>query len=74
MMSISDVTVSSGSACTSSNPEPSHVLLAMELDEASPRASLRFVLGRFSTDEEIDFAIESVASALTRLRDLSAVS
>ena len=70
MMAVRDVAVSSGSACTSSNPEPSHVLLAMGLDEASARASLRFGLGRFTTPEEIDFAVESVSSAVDRLRSL----
>ena len=58
MMAMRDVAVSSGSACSSANPEPSHVLLAMGLDEDMARASLRFGLGRFTTAEEIDFAIE----------------
>ena len=49
MMGMRDVAVSSGSACTSSNPEPSHVLQAMGLDESLARASLRFSLGRFTT-------------------------
>ena len=61
MMAMRDVAVSSGSACTSANPEPSHVLLAMGLDEDMARASLRFGLGRFTTAEEIDFAIDAVA-------------
>jgi len=68
MMGMRDVAVSSGSACTASNPEPSHVLLAMGLDESLARASLRFSLGRFTTAEEIDFAIDSVAAAVDRLR------
>ena len=74
MMAMRDVAVSSGSACSSANPEPSHVLIAMGLDEDNARASLRFGLGRFTTVEEIDFAIESVASAVTRLRGLSVMA
>jgi cysteine desulfurase len=71
MMAMRDVAVSSGSACSSANPEPSHVLLAMGLDEDMARASLRFGLGRFTTPEEIDFAIEAVAAAVARLRKKS---
>ena len=71
MMAMRDVAVSSGSACSSTNPEPSHVLLAMGLDEDIARASLRFGLGRFTTAEEIDFAIEAVAQAVERLRRTS---
>ncbi|WP_165225871.1 IscS subfamily cysteine desulfurase [Aquisphaera insulae] len=72
MMAMRDVAVSSGAACTSVDPEPSHVLLAMGLDEDMARASLRFGLGRFTTAEEIEFAVESVAAAVGRLRRLSA--
>jgi cysteine desulfurase len=71
MMAMRDVAVSSGSACTSAEPEPSHVLLAMGLDEDLARASLRFGLGRFTTAEEIDFAIDAVAEAVGRLREQS---
>ena len=71
MMAMRDVAVSSGSACTSANPEPSHVLTAMGRDEDMARASLRFGLGRFTTAEEIDFAAEAVAEALERLRSQS---
>jgi cysteine desulfurase len=73
MMAMRDVAVSSGSACSSSNPEPSHVLLAMGLDEDTARASLRFGLGRFTTAEEIDFAIDAVATAVERLRGIGVV-
>ena len=73
MMAMRDLAVSSGSACTASNPEPSHVLMAMGVDESLARASLRFSLGRFTTAEEIEFAIEYVAKAVDRLRLLSAI-
>jgi cysteine desulfurase len=68
MMAMRDVAVSSGSACSSTNPEPSHVLLAMGLPEDLARASLRFGLGRFTTPEEIDYAVDAVAEGALRLR------
>jgi cysteine desulfurase len=68
MMAMRDLAVSSGSACSSTNPEPSHVLLAMGLPEELARASLRFGLGRFTTPEEIDYAVDAVAEAVLRLR------
>jgi cysteine desulfurase len=68
MMAMRDVAVSSGAACTSAHPEPSHVLRAIGLDEELARASLRFGLGRFNTAEEIDFAVDYVAGAVSRLR------
>jgi cysteine desulfurase len=68
MMAMRDLAVSSGAACTSAHPEPSHVLRALGLDEALARASLRFGLGRFNTVEEIDFAIDYVAGAVERLQ------
>jgi cysteine desulfurase len=71
MMAMRDVAVSSGSACTAANPEPSHVLLAIGLAEEMARASLRFGLGRFTTEEEIDYAVGAVAEAVDRLRTLS---
>jgi cysteine desulfurase len=74
MMAMRDVAVSSGSACSSTNPEPSHVLLAMGLDEDMARASLRFGLGRFTSSEEIEFAIETVATAVERLRSMATVA
>ncbi len=72
MMSMRDVAVSSGAACTAANPEPSHVLLAMGRSEEMARASLRFGLGRFTTAEEIQFAARAVAEAVERLRKYSA--
>jgi cysteine desulfurase len=70
MMAMRNVAVSSGSACSSTNPEPSHVLLAMGLSEDLARASLRFGLGRFTTADEVDFAAEQVGGAVERLRGL----
>ncbi len=70
MMSMRDLAVSGGSACTSLEPEPSHVLRALGLSDDLSRASLRFGLGRFNTDEEIEFAIDTVAAAVERLRKL----
>jgi cysteine desulfurase len=71
MMAMRDVAVSSGSACTAADPEPSHVLMAMGLSEDLARSSLRFGLGRFTTVEEIDFAAAAVATAVERLRSQS---
>jgi cysteine desulfurase len=68
MMAMRDVAVSSGSACSAANPEPSHVLLAMGLSDDLARSSLRFGVGRFTTIEEIDFAADAVGSAVERLR------
>ncbi len=70
MMSMRDLAVSSGSACTSADPEPSHVLRAIGLNDDLARASLRFSLGRFNTDEEVDFAVQTVAASIQRLRSL----
>ena len=69
MMTLRDVAESSGAACSSAQPEPSHVLAALGVDETLARASLRFGLGRFTTEEEVDFAAEYVAEAVRRLRE-----
>lgn len=74
MMSMKDVAVSSGSACTSAEPEPSHVLRCLGLTDDLTRASLRFGLGRTNTIEEVDFAIQAVAKAVNRLRKLSSMA
>jgi len=71
MMSMRDLAVSSGSACTSADPAPSHVLRALGLSDDLTRASLRFSLGRFNVLEEVDFAVDTVAEAVERLRNLS---
>jgi len=74
LLNMRDLAVSSGSACTSANPEPSHVLRALGLDDDLVRASLRFGLGRFNTEEEVDFAIATVVETVTRLRELSSLA
>jgi cysteine desulfurase len=74
LLEIKDLALSSGAACTSVNPEPSHVLRALGLDDDLTKASLRFGLGRFNTAEEVEFAIERVADAVTRLRKLSSLA
>lgn len=71
MMSMGNLAVSSGSACTSANPEPSHVLRAIGLDEDASRSSLRFGLGRYNTEDEVNRAVESISDAVSRLRSLS---
>ncbi len=74
MMSMRELAVSSGSACTSANPEPSHVLAAIGVPPDRTRASLRFGLGRFNTDKEIAFAVERIAEAVERLRRMSSAA
>jgi cysteine desulfurase len=74
LMNLKDLAVSSGSACTSANPEPSHVLLAMGLDEDLTRASLRFGLGRFNSESDIDRAVSAVVEVVNRLRKLSSLA
>ncbi len=66
-----DIAISSGSACTSSSLEPSYVLRAIGVDEELAHTSLRFGIGRFTTQEEVDVAIENVVAQVERLRDMS---
>ncbi|MEC8082507.1 MAG: IscS subfamily cysteine desulfurase [Pseudomonadota bacterium] len=70
LMSLADVALSSGSACTSASLEPSYVLRAIGLSDELAHASLRMSVGRFTTEEEIDFVIETVKNAVTQLRGL----
>jgi len=71
MMAIKDVAVSSGSACTSASLEPSYVLRALGVGDELAHSSIRFGLGRFTTEEEVDYVAELVASKVERLRELS---
>ena len=73
MMSMGNLAVSSDSACTSANPEPSHVLRAIGRTDDQTRSSLRFGLGRFNTSDDVEFAIQNVSEAVTRLRNLSSM-
>lgn len=71
MMAIKDLAVSSGSACTSSSLEPSYVLRALGVSEDLAHTSIRFGIGRFTTEEEIDYAIELLARKIAWLREMS---
>jgi cysteine desulfurase len=71
LMGINDVAVSSGSACTSATLEPSYVLKALGVGEDLAHTSIRFGLGRFSTEEEVDYVIDKMVQVVTKLRELS---
>jgi cysteine desulfurase len=71
IMALKDLAVSSGSACTSASLEPSYVLRALGRSDELAHSSIRFSFGRFTTDEEVDHAIEQIQHAIVRLRDMS---
>jgi len=71
LMGINDIAVSSGSACTSATLEPSYVLKALGVGEDLAHTSIRFGLGRFNTEEEVDYVADRVVETVTRLRELS---
>ncbi|MEW8212992.1 MAG: IscS subfamily cysteine desulfurase [Candidatus Thiodiazotropha taylori] len=71
IMALKDLAVSSGSACTSASLEPSYVLRALGREDELAHSSIRFTLGRFSTVEEVDYAINKIRSEVERLRELS---
>jgi len=71
IMAIKDIAVSSGSACTSASLEPSYVLRALGRSDELAHSSIRFTLGRFTTEEEIDFSVKLIKAKIGKLRDLS---
>jgi cysteine desulfurase len=71
LMSLKDLAVSSGSACTSASLEPSYVLRALGLNDEMAHSSIRFSFGRFTTEEEVDYAAAQVRTAVEKLRELS---
>ncbi|RCL45097.1 MAG: IscS subfamily cysteine desulfurase [Candidatus Thioglobus sp.] len=71
IMALKDIAISSGSACTSASLEPSYVLRALGRDDELAHSSLRFSIGRFTTQEDVDHAISVIRSAVSKLRDLS---
>jgi cysteine desulfurase len=70
-MALKDVAISSGSACTSASLEPSYVLRALGTEEDLAHSSIRFGLGRFTREEEVDYVAKKVIDSVNRLRDMS---
>jgi len=71
LMALKDMAVSSGSACTSASLEPSYVLRALGLEDELAHSSIRFSIGRYTTEEEIDYVVEQAKTAVSRLREMS---
>ncbi|MGH9390876.1 MAG: aminotransferase class V-fold PLP-dependent enzyme, partial [Vicinamibacteria bacterium] len=71
LMGVPDLAVSSGSACTSASLEPSYVIRALGVNEELAHSSLRFGLGRDTTEEDVDRAVDSIVKAVNRLREMS---
>merc|ERR1711865_274800 len=73
LMALKNIAVSSGSACTSASLEPSYVLRALGVQDDMAHTSLRFGLGRFTTVDEVDFAVNLLGEHIQRLRDMSPI-
>ncbi|KPA54329.1 IscS subfamily cysteine desulfurase [Photobacterium lucens] len=71
LMALKDLAVSSGSACTSASLEPSYVLRALGLNDELAHSSIRFSFGRFTTEEEVDYAVSQIKGAVDKLREMS---
>ena len=71
LMALKEIAVSTGSACTSASLEPSHVLRAIGVEEELAHTSIRFGLGRFNTEAEVDYVVRRVVEEIRRLRELS---
>lgn len=71
IMALKDLAISSGSACTSASLEPSYVLRALGMNDELAHSSLRFSIGRFTTEEDVDYAAEKLHEAVGKLRELS---